>query len=181
MPYPLRQLAKRAYPFLHTRHIRLKALCRIVIQCHLKIIMDAPFVQLMQIRQYRLRILCPKHNDFTSRKRHIHFLPVKRIVPNAIALCQTIEEPLGIKGRDVRRTAGGDDYRGYGFNTLAGISNDRQFINHDILIIIVLLVYPFYYYFLLTMVWHFYSSRINTTYKNDLPLLHCSFHIFLDD
>lgn len=46
----------------------------------------------------------------------MHLPPIEKVVPDTIALCQTIEEPLGIKSWDVRRTAGGNDYRGYGFN-----------------------------------------------------------------
>ena len=155
MPNPLRQLTKYLYSFLHTRHIRFKALIRIIIQRHLEIIMDAPFVQLMQVRQYRLRILRPKHNDLATRKGHIHFLlSVERIIPDAIAFCQAVEEPLRVKGRDIGGTAGGDDDGGDGINAFTAICNGKQFINHDTLIVINLLTYPSYNYFPLTKELH---------------------------
>ena len=72
------------------------------IQRELEIIMDTPPIQLMQIRQYQLRVLCPKHDCLTPLKRHIHLPPIKRIIPNTIPLGQTIKEPLGIKGRNIR-------------------------------------------------------------------------------
>ena len=82
----------------------------------------------MQVRQYRLRILRPKHNDLATRKGHIHLLSVKRIVPGAIAFCQAVEKPLRIKGRDVGRAAGGDDDGGDGLYAFTVICNDRVFV-----------------------------------------------------
>ena len=116
--------------------------------------MNASLIQLMQIRQYRFWILCPKHNNPTPCKRHIHLLPIERIIPHAIPLFQAVEEPLRVKGRDIRGAAGGDDDGGGGFDTFSRIYNDRQFINHDISTIIILLASPFYNYYLLTKELH---------------------------
>ena len=102
LPYHFRQLPKCLHPLRNARHIRLKAFAHIVIQRELEIIMDTPPIQLMQIRQYQLRVLCPKHDCLTPLKRHIHLPPIKRIIPNTIPLGQTIKEPLGIKGRNIR-------------------------------------------------------------------------------
>ena len=131
--YPLRQGTKCLYPFLHARHIRFKALLHIIIQRHLEIIVNTSLVQLMQIRKYRLRILRPKHNDLTMCKRHVHFLlSVERIVPDTIAFLQPGEEPVGVKGRDVRRTTGRDDDGSGGFYTLVSICPYLQFIAYHI-------------------------------------------------
>ena len=75
-----------------------------------------PTILFMKIRKHRFRILCSKHNDLAMRKRHMHLPPIEKVVPDTIALCQTIEEPLGIKSWDVRRATGGDDDWGEGFN-----------------------------------------------------------------
>lgn len=104
--------------------------------------MNAPLVQFMQVWQYRLRILRPKHNDLATCKGYIHLLPIERIVPDTIAFCQAVEEPLGIKGRDVGGAAGGDDDGGDGINMFTAICTDKQFINHDTLIVINLSAYP---------------------------------------
>ena len=83
--------------------------------------MNTPFIQFMQIRKYRSRILRPKHNDLATRERNIHLLTVERIVPNTIPFCQAVEEPLGIKGRNIGGATGGNDDGGDGLYLLTEI------------------------------------------------------------
>lgn len=92
--------------------------------------MDASFVQLMQVRQYRLRILRPKYNDLATCKGYIHLLPIERIVPDTIAFCQAVEEPLCVKGRYIGGAASGDDDGGDGLNILLFICMDICFSFH---------------------------------------------------
>ena len=89
--------------------------------------MNAPLVQFMQVRQYRFWILRPKHNNLTMRERYIYLLPIERIIPHAIPLPQAVEEPLGVKGRDIRGAAGGYDDGGGSFNLDSSIYMNLNF------------------------------------------------------
>ena len=54
-------------------------------------------------------------------ERDIHRLPVERIIPYTIPFSQAVKEPFGIKGRYIRRAAGGNDYRSGCFYLFARI------------------------------------------------------------
>lgn len=81
----------------------------------------------MKIGHYWFGVFCPEHDDLTLTERDIHLLLVEWIVPSAIAFCQAVEEPLGIKGWYICRAAGGNDDRCSCFNLLANIVRDYDF------------------------------------------------------
>lgn len=111
---------------LHARHIRLEALRNIIIQGYLEVIMHSSLVKLMQIRHNRFRVLCPKHHSPAPPERNVGRFPIEHILPNTIALSQTIEKPFRIKSRYIRRTTRRKNHRLHRFDTLPTVGNHRR-------------------------------------------------------
>ena len=66
---------------------------------------NVSFLQFVQMRQQRLRVLRPEHDEPAFLKRHETFHTVEWIGPSGITNLQPVEKPIGIECRNVRAAA----------------------------------------------------------------------------